>query len=70
MDTNKMCYLAGLRGGIETLVQVLSDVVSKNGNQLPIEFVTHVANDVVSDIETQLKSMERGDEFVDMSNGK
>lgn len=66
MDTNKMCYLAGLRVGIETLMQVLSDVANKNGNQLPVEFINCAANKIVSDIETQLKSMECGDEFVDM----
>lgn len=70
MDTNKMCYLAGAKVGIKILVQALSDVASKNGNQLPIEFINYAANNVVNDIETQLKSMERGDELVDMLNGK
>lgn len=70
MDTNKMCYLAGVKVGIEKLVQALSDVAEKNGNQLPIEFINYAANSVVSNIETQLKSIERGDEFVDMLNSE
>lgn len=70
MDTNTMRHLSGSKVGVETLVQALSDVVSKNGNQLPIEFVNYAANSVVSNIETQLKSIERGDELVDMLNGK
>lgn len=70
MDTNTMCYLAGIKTGIEILVQTLSGVAEKNGNQLPIEFINYVANNVVSDIETQLESMERGDKLVDMLNGK
>lgn len=70
MNEQKMCYLAGVKIGIENLVKSLSDVAEKNGNQLPIEFINYVANNVVTDIETQLESMERGDEFVDMLNGK
>ena len=45
-------------------------LLKKNGNQLPIEFINYVANNVVSDIEIQLESMERGDKLVDMLNGK
>ncbi len=60
MNELEMRHLSGSKVGVETLVQALSDVVSKNGNQLPIEFVNYAANSVVSDIETQLKSMERG----------
>lgn len=70
MNELEMCYLAGVKVGIETLVQALSDVAEKNGNQLPIEFINYAANSVVSNIETQLKSIERGDELVDMLNGK
>ena len=70
MNEQEMCYLAGVKIGIENLVKSLSDVAEKNGNQLPIEFINYVANNVVSDIETQLESMERGDKLVDMLNGK
>lgn len=70
MDELKMCYLAGAKVGIENLVKALRCVAEKNGNQLPIEFINYSANSVVSNIETQLKSMECGDEFVDILNGK
>lgn len=70
MNEQKMCYLAGVKIGIENLVKSLSDVAEKNGNQLPIEFINYAANSVVSNIETQLKSIERGDEFVDMLNSE
>lgn len=43
MDELKLAYLAGVKVGIESLVEGLKITAEKNGNQLPIEFVKLVA---------------------------
>lgn len=70
MDELKLAYLAGIKVGIESLVNGLEAVVKKNGNQLPIEFIKLVAGNTVTDVELKLTSMEYGKGLLDVLDKK
>lgn len=70
MDELKLAYLAGIKVGIESLVNGLEAVVEKNGNQLPIEFIKLVAGTTITDVELKLTSMEYGKELLDVLDKK
>lgn len=65
MDELKLAYLAGIKVGIESLVNGLEAVVEKNGNQLPIEFIKLVAGTTITDVELKLSSMKNGKGLLD-----
>ena len=65
MDELKLAYLAGIKVGIESLVNGLEAVVEKNGNQLPIEFIKLVAGTTITDVELKLTSMKNGKGLLD-----
>lgn len=69
MDELKLAYLAGIKVGIESLVNGLEAVVEKNGNQLPIEYQL-VAGTTITDVELKLTSMEYGKELLDVLDKK
>ena len=66
MDELKLAYLAGIKVGIESLVNGLEAVVEKNGNQLPIEFIKLVAETTITDVELKLTSMKNGKGLLDV----
>ena len=70
MDELKLAYLAGIKVGIESLVNGLEAVVEKNGNQLPIEFIKLVAGTTITDVELKLTSMEYGKGLLDVLDKK
>ena len=70
MDELKLAYLAGVKVGIESLVEGLKITVGKNGNQLPIEFVKLVAENTITDVELKLTSMENGKGLLDVLDNK
>ena len=65
MDELKLAYLAGIKVGIESLVNGLEAVVEKNGNQLPIEFIKLDAGTTITDVELKLTSMKNGKGLLD-----
>lgn len=65
MDELKLAYLAGIKVGIESLVNGLEAVVEKNGNQLPIEFIKLVAGTTITDVELKLTTMKNGKGLLD-----
>lgn len=65
MDELKLAYLAGIKVGIESLVNGLEAVVEKNGNQLPVEFIKLVAGTTITDVELKLTSMKNGKGLLD-----
>lgn len=70
MDELKLAYLAGVKVGIESLVEGLKITAGKNGNQLPIEFVKLVAENTITDVELKLTSMENGKGLLDVLDNK
>ena len=70
MDELKLAQLAGVKVGIESLVEGLKITVGKNGNQLPIEFVKLVAENTITDVELKLTSMENGKGLLDVLDNK
>lgn len=70
MDELKLAYLAGVKVGIESLVEGLKITAGKNGNQLPIEFVKLVAENTITDVELKLTSMENGKGLLDVLDSK
>ena len=70
MDKLKLAYLAGVKVGIESLVEGLKITAGKNGNQLPIEFVKSVAENTITDVELKLTSMENGKGLLNVLDNK
>lgn len=70
MDELKLAYLAGVKVGIESLVEGMKITAGKNGNQLPIEFVKLVAENTITDVELKLTSMENGKGLLDVLDNK
>lgn len=66
MDELELAYLAGIKVGIESLVNGLEAVVEKNGNQLPIEFIKLVAGTTITDVELKLTSVKNGKGLLDV----
>ena len=70
MDELKLAYLAGVKVGIESLVEELKITAGKNGNQLPIEFVKVVAKRTITDVELKITSIENGKGLLDVLDNK
>lgn len=70
MDELKLAYLAGVKVGIESLVEGLKITAGKNGNQLPIEFVKVVAESTITDVELKITSIENRKGLLDVLDNK